>query len=285
MASLNAFPDFPSPGEITVCERGGRICSLPANEVNASLSCKLLSYPEINIGRELFHHAATHIREDRRTIMMPVNETLLKRITRTFFEEGTVEALKEAANYASTQYNPLIGSIARYMLIVVSIGNHIKLFLKPHLKDQGIDSVAKYSQTKDWSKSAIRYISWHPNCFKIAIAASDDTIRVYSDEPNIVPILKSGAQKFVGSLAWRPFASGELAVGCQNGVLVWNIDPNSLIARPLSQAVQLKYKQHYPVTSVEWSPNGCLLSTASINNPDILIWDVDQNRQVLHVLF
>ncbi|XP_058812233.1 aladin-like [Topomyia yanbarensis] len=280
MAALDTFPDLPRPGEISVCERNGRICSLPANEVNSSSSYNLLSYPEINIGRELFHHAATHIREDRRTIMVPVNETLLKRITRTFFEEGPVEALNEAANCVNEQYNPLIGSLARYMLVLVNIGNRIKFFLKPHLKEQGIDSVGKFTQTKEWSKSAIRCICWHPNCFKIAIAASDDSIRVYSDEPSIVPILKSGLQKSVSSLAWRPFTSGELAVGCQSGTLVWNIDPNSLITRPLSQAVQLRYENHFPVTSIEWSPNGCLLATASINDPDILIWDVDQNRQV-----
>lgn len=35
---------------------------------------------------------------------------------------------------------------------------------------------------------------------------------------------------------------------------------------------------HTPVTSVDWSPNGCLLVTASINDSNIVIWDVDQNR-------
>ena len=56
------------------------------------------------------------------------------------------------------------------------------------------------------------------------------------------------------------------------------MDPNSLITRPLSQATQLKYGNHFPVSSLDWSENGCLLATASINDTDILIWDVDQNR-------
>ncbi|XP_053688207.1 aladin isoform X1 [Sabethes cyaneus] len=280
MAALDTFPELPRPGELSFCERDGRICSLPVNEIDASGAGNLLSYPEINIGRELFHHASTHNRENRRTIMVPVNETLLKRVTRTFFEEGLVEALNEATSSGNDQYNPFIGSVARYLLVLVNVGNRVKFFLKPHLKEQGIDSIGKYTQTRDWSRSAIRSIAWHPNCFKIAIAASDDSIRVYGDEPNIVPILKSGLQKSVSALAWRPFASGELAVGCQNGALVWNIDPNSLITRPLSQAIQLRYENHFPVTSVEWSPNGCLLATASINDSDVLIWDVEQNRQV-----
>ncbi|XP_055586621.1 aladin-like isoform X2 [Uranotaenia lowii] len=276
MAALDSFPDLPQNGEISICERDGRICSLPINEVVANSTSTLLSYPEINIGRELFHHAGIHQREDRRTLMIPVNETLIKRLSRTFFEEGSVEALNVAAN---TSANPILSSLARYALVLVDFGNRVKYFLKPHLKEQGVDSVGKYTQTREWAKSSIRCIRWHPNCFKIAIAALDDSIRVYSDDPSIVPILKSGLQKSISSIAWRPFTAGELAVGCQNGTLVWNVDPNSLITRPLSQATQLRHGNHFPVTSVEWSPNGCLLATTSINDSDILIWDVDQNKQ------
>jgi len=89
-------------------------------------------------------------------------------------------------------------------------------------------------------RSSIRCIKWHPNCFKIAVAASDDSIRIYTDEASIIPILKSGLQKCVTSMAWRPFTGGELAVGCQNGVLIWSMDPNSLITRPSSQTIHLK---------------------------------------------
>ena len=32
--------------------------------------------------------------------------------------------------------------------------------------------------------------------------------------------------------------------------------------------------------SVEWNSIGSLLASSSINSPDILIWDVDQNRNI-----
>lgn len=35
---------------------------------------------------------------------------------------------------------------------------------------------------------------------------------------------------------------------------------------------------HFPVTSIEWNHNGTLLATASINDTDVLMWDVDNNR-------
>lgn len=86
---------------------------------------------------------------------------------------------------------------------------------------------------------------------------------------------QSGLQKCVSCLAWRPYSAGELAIGCQNGILLRTVDPNSLISRPISQAIHLKHENHFPVTSIDWNPNGSLLASASINDSDILIWDVD----------
>lgn len=127
--------------------------------------------------------------------------------------------------------------------------------------------------------------SRHPNYPRIAVASNDDSIRVYtcpgSDQNCIVPLLKCGLQKEIYSLAWRPFSAGELAVGCQTAFLIWNVDPNSLMTRPLSQAVY-KYEGHAPVTSLEFNSNGSLLATASLRDFNILIWDVDKKScQVL----
>lgn len=81
---------------------------------------------------------------------------------------------------------------------------------------------------------------WHPNCFKLAVATLDDTVRIYSDELGNVPMLKNGFQKCITSLAWRPFSAGELAVGCQYGVVLWILDPKSHVIRPLSQVICFK---------------------------------------------
>lgn len=98
-------------------------------------------------------------------------------------------------------------------------------------------------------------MKWHPNYFRLAIASSDDSIRIYtrvnstgtnlvgrlSDEQlPFVPVLKSGLQKCVSSLAWRPYTAGELAVGCQNGIMLWTVDPSCHVRRSLSQVAQLK---------------------------------------------
>lgn len=35
---------------------------------------------------------------------------------------------------------------------------------------------------------------------------------------------------------------------------------------------------HYPVSSVEWNSNGSLLVSASLNDSDLIVWDVDYGR-------
>lgn len=105
-------------------------------------------------------------------------------------------------------------------------------------------------------------------------------------------------------MEWRPLTAGELAVGGKNGILIWTMDTKSFtnVTRPLSQAIQLKQyakktkhiismfmnqninkflkfsENHFPVRALEWTQNGNLLISASIKDSDLLIWDVDQNR-------
>lgn len=65
---------------------------------------------------------------------------------------------------------------------------------------------------------------WHPNVFKLAIASSDDNIRIYTTDTGGTTSLKNGYQKSVTSLAWRPFSAGELAVGCNSGIIIWKLE-------------------------------------------------------------
>lgn len=82
-------------------------------------------------------------------------------------------------------------------------------------------------------------------------------------------------------MAWRPFCASELAVGCDEGVIVWNVDPNSVITRPSMSCGQvLRQPGHRPVTSLEWSPRGDLLLTASIVDTSMYLWDVSMEKYV-----
>lgn len=202
----------------------------------------------------------------------------MKKFSRVFFEEGIEESLRVAEQSNSS----LLKSTASGLLKFMNIGQRINFFFNPHLKDTGIESYEKnFSQTRQWRNSAIRCIAWNVLCFKLAVAAVDDSIRVYTnEEQSIVILLKNGLQKSVTSMSWRPFSTSALAVGCQSGFLLWTLDPNSCITRPLSQANHFRNGSHFPVTSLEWNFNGTLLATASMKDSSVIIWNVDANTCV-----
>ena len=40
-------------------------------------------------------------------------------------------------------------------------------------------------------------------------------------------------------MQWRPFLASELAVGCSTGLLIWNVDPCSVVARPSAGKINI----------------------------------------------
>lgn len=180
MSSLYNFPC--NPNETSTFAKNERMISaLPSIELTAG-PFSVQHYPEININRELFHASRTR---DDKNVLVQVEESIVKAIIRTYFETGLLSALEVAAKESN-----VVGKGARYFIKVLDVGRQIKVFFRPHLKIQGVESIAKFSQTRNWVTSPIRCISWHPNFFKLAVAAEDDSVRLYSNRQGIVPLLK-----------------------------------------------------------------------------------------------
>ena len=94
-----------------------------------------------------------------------------------------------------------------------------------------------------------------------------------------MPILRHSAQKSVSCVSWRPLAGKELAVACHIGVLVWTIELGAA-SNSLSHAVLLKQRNHAPVTSVTWHPQGDLLVSCSPLDANMMIWDTCKKEGV-----
>ena len=93
------------------------------------------------------------------------------------------------------------------------------------------------------------------------------------------PVLKYKQQRGVSCLSWRPFNASDLAVGCASGIVLWNIDPSSVLSRPSASSVSVLNPPpgHSPVTSLQWEPNrGKLLLSASAGDSSIIVWNVAQ---------
>lgn len=186
MSSLYNFPY--NPNETSNFAKNERMVSvLPSIELNAG-PIPIQNYPEININRELFH--ASRARDDK-NVLVQVDESMIKAICRTYFEEGLISALEVAAKAEN-----IVGAGARYFIRVLDAGRRVKVFFRPHLKIQGVECIAKFSQTRNWMTSPIRCISWHLNYFKLAVAAEDDSVRLYSDKQGIVSLLKVSNNDF-----------------------------------------------------------------------------------------
>ncbi|XP_037026602.1 aladin [Bradysia coprophila] len=273
MVSLQDFSYFPKPGEVSLYEKDGQLCSLPAAEIDlTNFSGSLSSYPDINVSRELCNHSSSS-HDDNKTVLIPVHEPLIKKLTRTFIENGFVAALEKAAN-SETDTKAVVVSVARFALRIVNMCKTVQYYYHPYRRDHGVFSISKYAQTREWSRSLIRVIRWHPNVFKLAVAACDDSIRIYTDDRAMVVLLKNILQKCVTTMAWRPLTHNELAVGCENGILIWNVT-NVRTGKPITKFIHLTHRNHSPIISIEWDKTGNLLASASTIDSDILIWNPD----------
>ncbi|KAL0274599.1 UNVERIFIED_CONTAM: hypothetical protein PYX00_002694 [Menopon gallinae] len=281
MTSLDKFPPLPPQGRLTLCEVEGKIHSMDAEHANVNKYTSALNHhPRVSITSEVLHHAPTS-REEAGRVFMPVTDIFFKRIVSAWYERGFLEAVKVAACLRPGEGPRFAVVLAEFVLRSVNVLSRITNKMYPCLRESGDKLIEAVSQTREWSVSPIRCIEWHPHATKLAVAAKDDSVRIYSTDTSLIPILKCKSQSNITSLAWRPFSSSELAVGCEAGVLLWTVDPNSVVSRPsMSCGVVLKQPGHRPVTSIVWAPQGDLILTASAADTSMYLWDVAMERNV-----
>ncbi|KAF9173269.1 hypothetical protein BGX20_003660 [Mortierella sp. AD010] len=159
------------------------------------------------------------------------------------------------------------------------------------------------------AKLLIRRIAWHPHQPLLAIALWNDTIWVYdlSVESWYSCGLSHPAQSRIVKLEWKPMSGVVLAVGCEDGVALWDVfrdhgpsgadaarsEPNPIKDRPselISQVystatrtknngrdtawIGLKHIENLPgVDYVSWNPRGELLAVASAHSSTVYVRD------------
>lgn len=183
------------------------------------------------MARDVHHHRTN---DENISMYIDVEDNLLKKITSVLYKQGFLEALSVAADPNVNKDHKILAVSASYILKVANVFTAFRYFLQPHLKDIGPKIVANYSRTRNWGNAPVKCLAWHPHTTKIAVATSDDNVRVYCSEVSFVSTLKCKAQGHVSSLSWRPYSASEIAVGCNQGVIVWTVDPNSMFTKPSS---------------------------------------------------
>ncbi|KAF0287431.1 Aladin [Amphibalanus amphitrite] len=129
--------------------------------------------------------------------------------------------------------------------------------------------------------AVVRRVAWHPHTTRLAVVLRDDSIRVYQTQAPTVPLIKHRLQRRVADLHWKPHSASLLAVACERCVLVWTLEPNSVITRPPGSCAQtLTAPGHAPVSCVQWSPLGDLLVSASPGDGALILWNVAEETHV-----
>ncbi len=257
---MNAPPPSSSP---VICESEGLLvtasdgrCQLKVAEVLAHLPKADPVVPDP--GRATTQHAKATVDSS----LLSAKQAFLPAKSSNMLpsEEGIFKMFEEClTRNEDSWWLKLIGSVA--------------FNFKPRNKMSPEDMIAAYSSTRDWSNSAVRCLAWHPHVTKLAVAFKDDSVQVMASTSATNPVLKHKRQRHISCMAWRPFSSSELVVGCANGILIWTIDPASVVARPSAASVSLLPESPSPTTSLSWSPNGLLLMSASAADTTVYLWD------------
>ncbi|KAK2146711.1 hypothetical protein LSH36_586g00020 [Paralvinella palmiformis] len=285
MSTLYSFPPPPPEGMATVCEKNAELIAVTKCDLESNILIQVGILPEKLVRIWLVPRLILVLRAvkghfSRRVPAQPswnIKAPTSKRIIKAWYGQGLGGVLEELSkDNMGRATGAWYTKICYQILGVVRWLSSWHGALFPHLSMPSEDLVAEFSSNLNWKDSQVRCLAWHPHTTKLAISLHDDSIKVYpAKKGDIIPTLKHKLQKCVADLAWKPHSASILAVACQNCVLLWKVDPNSLATRPSSSSVQvLSQHGHCPVTSLSWCPQGGVLVTASPTDTAILVWDV-----------
>ncbi|XP_017763140.1 PREDICTED: aladin-like [Eufriesea mexicana] len=238
----------------------------------------LREYPEVSITPDILATRETACTVSAGDLFLPVHDSIFKKVASIFREKGFVEAICLAESAEPQEITPVLHWVATRLKWVLDLMDK-GIYQRETLPASGSGSITDVVHTRDWETSLIRCLAWHPHCARLAVVTRDDRIRMFSQEIPVVPILRHGAQKSVCCISWRPLSGKELAVACHAGVLVWTIEIGAA-SNFLSHAVLLKQRNHAPVTSVTWHPQGDLLVSCSPADTRMIIWDTSRKEGV-----
>lgn len=166
-------------------------------------------------------------RDEGKDLFLPVDVPFVKQIVQIYYEHGLIEVFQTVSE--STRH-PVLSKIGYIALKLMGYAEKLHSVFNRAAKESSIKLISEYSQSQGWGNNPIRCFSWHPYSTKLAVACLDDVVRIYSTDSTFIPLLKCKQQKNITCLAWRPMTISDIAVACQNCIIIWNIDPSSVVS-------------------------------------------------------
>lgn len=162
--------------------------------------------------------------DNARELFISVQLPFLKQLVQIYYEHGYVEMLHAIVGRQTF----LISNLATLALRTLNTVDNIRIALNPTYKQSKMKIISEAVLTRNWSGATIRCIAWHPDYVRLAVATCDDTVRIFMK--SMAPILKCKEQKNVTAIEWRPMSDSEIAVACEQCIIIWNVDPHSVVS-------------------------------------------------------
>ncbi|CAF0712794.1 unnamed protein product [Brachionus calyciflorus] len=200
-------------------------------------------------------------------------QPVVKRLFGVYLENGLIGLCEEIVNSKPNQQIPnILKTVSSGLIKIIDAingpFNPLMLSKKEH------EMNFAFIKGSNWKSSLIHAFQWHPHCNKYAVAFKNDIVKVYSNKQGHA-ILKHQNQVNITCLAWKPFYSSIIAVGCANAIIIWDTDSSTVSLKPSSScSFVLSKRYHNDIMDIQWYPKSdFLLSVASKDN-EIIIWDV-----------
>lgn len=203
-------------------------------------------------------------------------QPIFRKLLKKYFESGICAVLEELNSFSLTtlKKNKIPEFIAHAAGAIVKLVDIINapvnpLFIKN--KDElNVTSILGES----WKSSLIKSLAWHPHSNKLAVAFKNDLVKIYSPNNQQV-VLKHQKQIDVTCLAWKPFYTSMIAIGCKNCIIIWDTDVLPVSIKPSSScSFALSKRYHSDIVDLEWYPKSDFLLSVSSRDNQIMIWDV-----------
>lgn len=167
--------------------------------------------------------------------------------------------------------------IAIFILWIYNWSINLYASLFPYSMLSSEETGQIFSPSLDWSNGVIKCFRWRPSGLRGALAVSNDDVFIYSSA-SIVLLLRHPFQKKIVDIVWNPKVEDEIAIVCQQVIIIWSIKQDSLNEKsrvPLSQAtlIDKDIRCLCPITSATYDPSGNQIFVASPSSSKILILD------------
>lgn len=164
--------------------------------------------------------------DDAKELFLSVEVPFLKQLVQIYYEQGYVEMLHLAASHNKF----ILSNLAKIVLKTINSIDRVRTMFNPTFKQSRMKIISDISWNRNWMNSPLRCIAWHPDSTKIAVGTCDDTVRIYLKNAALTPILKCKQQKNITAIEWRPMSDSEIAVACELCIIIWNVDPHSVVS-------------------------------------------------------